>query len=81
MKTLYPIKIKNMKIIKNLTDWKTTLIGVLLIAADIAYLLLTAADYIIFFGTLSTSLALLFMPDTFLSALKSLINKNKNKEL
>ena len=81
MKTLYPIKIKNMKIIKNLTDWKTTLIGVLLIAADITYLLLTTADYIIFFGTLSTSLALLFMPDTFLSALKSLINKNKNKEL
>ena len=65
----------------NIKEWKTTLLGVLLIVVDIYYLLFLKYDKITFFGVLAVSVALLFAPDNLIGGIKSLIDKNKNKEL
>ena len=67
---------------KNLKQWKTTVVGILMIAASIGYLFyVDAHDKIIFFGILAIGIVLLFLPDALFSGLRKLIAKNSDKEL
>ncbi len=65
----------------NVKEWKTTVLGALLIVVDIYYLLYLEYSKITFFGLLAVGVALLFAPDNLIGGIKSLIDKNKNKEL
>lgn len=66
-----------MTTIKNrLKSWKTTVIGLLLILASLAYLyFIDKVDKMIFFGMLLSGILLLFSPDTYINSIKSLVTK------
>ena len=67
---------------KNVKAWKTTIVGILLCAGAITYIvLMDETSSVVFFGSLGIGLSLMFLPDTFISGLKSLIKKNQEKEL
>lgn len=59
----------------------TTILGFMLLIGNFYYLTEKDGDAIIFFGTLLLSLALFLAPDTLISGIKALIDKNKNKQL
>lgn len=60
--------------------WKTTLVGVILLLADLYYLLEKDGKPLIFFGVLAVSLGLFFTPDDLIKGIKSLIKKNQDKQ-
>jgi len=67
---------------KNITDWRTTVIGLILILGSIAYIyFIDDNDKIIFFGSLGIGICLMFVPDTLFNGLRNLIIKNSEKEL
>lgn len=62
--------------IKNIKQWKTTSLGLFLIASSLAYLFLSEVIIVtIFAGLLTGGIALLFVPDTIIINLKRFINK------
>lgn len=68
--------------IKHLIHWQSTLLGIILIATAVSYVILKEdTDAIIFFGVLGLGIALLFLPDTLIRGLRNLVRKNQNKEL
>lgn len=67
---------------KNLKQWKTTIVGLIMIIAAIAYIFyVDGHDKIIFFGSVAVGIALLFLPDALFGGLRKLITKNSEKEL
>jgi cell division protein FtsW (lipid II flippase) len=68
--------------IKNIyKSWKTTLIGIVLLATAIAYILINSSpDYIVFSISLATGIAMLFFSDKFIKQLENFIT-NKSKEV
>jgi uncharacterized MnhB-related membrane protein len=67
---------------EHISHLKTTIVGILLIVAALAYIIfMEDTSIIIFFGSLGIGISLLFLPDTLISGLESLIKKNQNKEL
>lgn len=70
---------------KNLLHWKTTIIGIILLIVDFKYFNYNGVDKITFFGLLGIGLALLLLPDTFISSFKSwlkgFVNSNKDKKI
>lgn len=68
--------------LSNLTQVKTTVLGVIIILADLYYWLFQDAhNTTIFFGVLGLGLALLFAPDTLIKGITALINRNKEKDV
>lgn len=67
-------------IVKNIyRGWKTTVLGLVLITAGLAYVFINAApDYILMSILIASGIALLFFPDNLLAQLKTLI-KTKSK--
>ena len=61
-------------------SWKTTLLGFILLVADLYYVTEKNGDALIFFGLLVVSLGLFFAPDDLINGVKNLIKKNQNKE-
>lgn len=63
-----------------ISNWKTTVIGIILFLSGIAYVFLNSApDYIIVSILLVSGIAFLFFPDNILAQLKKFISK-KAKE-
>lgn len=63
-----------------LTAWKTTVLGLLLVIASLAYLYLVEnTDKLIFFGMLISGILLLFSPDTYINSVKNLLVKLTKK--
>ena len=68
--------------LSNVNQIKTTILGIVIILADLYYWLHKAdVNSTIFFGVLVVGIALLFLPDTLIGGLKALINKNKDNEV
>lgn len=68
--------------IKHLKHWQSTVLGILLIIGAILYIMYGEnIDRIIFFGVLGIGIALLFLPNTFIRGLRSLVKSNQDKEL
>lgn len=65
-----------------LTNWKTTVLGIILVLASLAYLyFVEKTDKIIFFGMLISGILLLFSPDTYINSVKNLfVNLTKKAE-
>lgn len=61
-------------------SWKTTLLGFLLLVADLYYVTEKNGEALIFFGLLIVSFGLFFAPDDLIKGVKNLIKKNQNKE-
>ena len=62
-------------------SWKTTAIGIVLLLASIAYLLINSTpDYIVFSIALGSGIAMLFFSDKFIKQLEEFIT-NKSKEV
>jgi len=61
-------------------SWKTTLLGFLLLVADLYYITEKNGEALIFFGLLVVSFGLFFAPDDLIKGIKNLIKKNQNKE-
>lgn len=59
----------------------TTILGFMIMIGNFYYLIEKDGEAMIFFGTLLLSLALFLAPDTLISGIKSLIEKNKNKQI
>jgi hypothetical protein len=67
---------------KNLiVGWKTTLLGIIILSVDFYYLLEKNAELTPFIILLVAGIAMLFAPDTLIGGVKTLINKNKSKQL
>lgn len=63
-----------------LTAWKTTVLGIILVLASLAYLYFVEnTDKLIFFGMLISGILLLFSPDTYINSVKNLLVKLTNK--
>lgn len=63
-----------------LTAWKTTVLGIILVIASLAYLYLVEnTDKLIFFGMLISGILLLFSPDTYINSVKNLLVKLTKK--
>lgn len=63
-----------------LKAWKTTVIGLLLVIASLAYLyFIENTDKLIFFGILISGILLLFSPDTYINSVKNLLVKLTKK--
>lgn len=63
-----------------LTAWKTTILGITLVIASLAYLyFIENTDKFIFFGMLISGILLLFSPDTYISSVKNLLVKLTKK--
>lgn len=61
--------------------WKTTVLGIILILASIAYVFInTTPDYVLMSILLVAGVAMLFFPDDFIDQLQKLI-KNKSQTL
>ena len=66
---------------KNLSAWKTTIVGLLLIAASVYYIFYSdAPEPMFYYTTLAVGVALMFAPDTLINGAKRIINR-KSKEL
>ena len=66
----------------HIKHWKTTLLGIVLIATSIAYMYFSEdASAVIFFGCLGIGIVFIFLPDTFIAALRNFVKKNQNKEI
>ena len=61
-------------------SWKTTLLGFILLVADLYYVTEKNGEALIFFGLLVVSFGLFFAPDDLIKGVKNLIKKNQNKE-
>jgi predicted MFS family arabinose efflux permease len=66
--------------LKNLRHYKTTLLGIVIVAASIAYPFFQDANPWIFGILIFFGLALLFMPDTLLTSLKKVLESNSDKK-
>jgi hypothetical protein len=66
--------------IQNLREWKTTLVGFLIIIAAIAYPFFGAIDPWIYAICLSVGISLMFLPDAFITALKKILESNSDKK-
>jgi len=63
-----------------LTSWKTTVLGIILVLASLAYLYFVEnTDRLIFFGMLISGILLLFSPDTYINFVKNLLVKLTKK--
>ena len=63
-----------------LTAWKTTVLGITLVLASLAYLYFVEdTDKLIFFGILISGILLLFSPDTYINSIKNLLVKLTKK--
>ena len=60
--------------------WKTTLIGIVLLLADLYYLIERDGKPLIFFGVLLVSLGLFLAPDDLTKGIKNIIKKNQDKQ-
>jgi type IV secretory pathway VirB2 component (pilin) len=61
--------------------WKTTLLGLLIIAAGIAYIFIVQDSKVFQFAILLiVGIGFLFAPDTIVDGLRSLIKNNKDKK-
>jgi len=60
--------------------WKTTLLGLIILAVDFYYLLEKDANTFNFAILLIVSIGFLFAPDTIILGLKSVIKNNKDKK-
>lgn len=60
--------------------WKTSLLGFILLLADLYYLTEKDGKPLIFFGILLISLGLFFAPDDLIKGIKNLIKKNQDKQ-
>lgn len=68
--------------IKNLTDWKTTFIGFILIGVSFIYLFIKDdIELTIFVMLLLIGIALLFAPDSLINGLKRFIKSNRDKKI
>jgi hypothetical protein len=67
---------------KNIVSgWKTTLLGILVIAASIAYIFIVEESKVFQFAILLiVGIGFLFAPDTIVDGLRSLIKNNKDKK-
>jgi hypothetical protein len=61
-------------------SWKTTLLGFILLVADLYYITEKNGEALIFFGLLIVSFGLFFAPDDLIKGVKNLIKKNQDKE-
>ncbi len=63
-----------------ISNWKTTLIGIVLFISAIGYLFLNAApDYIVLSILLISGISFLFFPDNILKQIQKLITKKSNE--
>lgn len=62
-------------------SWKTSVLGAVILIVNFYYLLEKNAELTPFLVLLGAGIALLFAPDTLIRGIKSLINKNKSKQL
>jgi hypothetical protein len=61
---------------KNVFDWKTTSVGIILLSCALTYLFYSESPSVEIVGMLLfTSLVMIFMPDKFISELKKYISK------
>ena len=60
---------------KNITHWKTTLLGIIILVFNFKYLYASNADRTTFFVLLGVSLALFFTPDSIGKMIRDIINK------
>lgn len=66
---------------KNLSAWKTSIVGLLLIAASVYYIFyMSTPEPMFYYTTLAVGVALMFAPDTLINGAKRIINR-KSKEL
>jgi len=62
-------------------SWKTTLLGLLIIGAGIAYIFVVEDSKVFQFAILLiVGIGFLFAPDTIIDGLRSLIKNNKDKK-
>ena len=62
-------------------SWKTTLLGLLIIGAGIAYIFVVQDSKVFQFAILLiVGIGFLFAPDTIIDGLRSLIKNNKDKK-
>ena len=62
-------------------SWKTTLLGLLIIGASIAYIFVVQDSKVFQFAILLIiGIGFLFAPDTIIDGLRSLIKNNKDKK-
>jgi len=60
--------------------WKTTLLGLLILAVDMYYLLEKDAEIFKFSVLLVVGVGFLFAPDSIIEGLRSVIKNNKDKK-
>ncbi len=61
--------------------WKTTLLGILIMAAAIAYIFIVQDSKVFQFAILLVvGIGFLFAPDTIVDGLRSLVKNNKDKK-
>jgi hypothetical protein len=61
--------------------WKTTILGLLIIAASIAYIFIVQDSKVFQFSILLVvGIGFLFAPDTIIDGLRSIIKSNKDKK-
>ena len=61
--------------------WKTTILGLLIIAASIAYIFIVQESKVFQFSILLVvGIGFLFAPDTIIDGLRSIIKNNKDKK-
>jgi type IV secretory pathway VirB2 component (pilin) len=62
-------------------SWKTTLLGILVIASGIAYIFIVEDSKVFQFAILLiVGIGFLFAPDTIVDGLRSIIKNNKDKK-
>ena len=64
-----------------LKSWKTSLLGLALLGANVYYILFARSDVMIVSLLLLVSFGLFFAPDDLIKGVKHLIKKNQEKEL
>lgn len=63
-----------------ISNWKTTLIGIILFLSGLGYLFInTSPDYIILSILLASGISFLFFPDNILKQLQNLITRKSNE--
>ena len=64
-----------------IAGWKTTLLGLAIIAASIAYIFIVQESKVFQFSILLVvGIGFLFAPDTIIDGLRSIIKSNKDKK-